>query len=944
MAAKLLHSLTDDNSDLQKQIGCMTGILQLFDRQHMLTGGGSARRSRRLTPRRRFPPGSSSHNNNVDVSEGESNGYLLKSDPLEKYAHKSMFERRRMSTESSRASCSSSSRSSPFSSPDHNRAAQPEPTSFDEMIFSEIPSRDTTTTMQHPSPQFSRTSIDLRDFVKDSMYREIQGLSIKSKPTESKTSVDQRDRTPTDLKESLRALAKLQEVSTRCNEPRQLFRSSSCHFKDAPSSSRDAPRFSYDGRDLINRAPFDAGDVSKSSMKLKDLPRLSLDSRDGKSISGNQARPSVVAKLMGLEMLPVDSDDTSSSRKIDEEFVDTSSSFEKIEPIKTKGSWKEPSSPRWRSPDGSMKPMSRISIEPAPWKQIDGSKGSQKPVSKSSRLPAKASTASFPSVYSEIEKRLKDLEFNQSGKDLRALKQILEAMQAKGLLEMSKEGQHSNFANPGDEDQILSGSLRLVENRKLETRKKLGSSQNHESSIVIMKPVKLVEKSGPSYSAVSTKDQIFKTNERSNSLIKASKTAPSATRLQPLGKESNAGSGKSSGSVSPRMQQKKPEPEKRSRPPTPTSPDSSRSTRQQNKLQVESNSPGGGRRRLRHPNNQKIDDRMSPSSSTKASELTISDLKSTLTMNEDESIESGFVPPEHSSPVSVLENVLGKQDSPSRAKFAEKTPKVETSTTMTNETSVVAIENFAPISTESGVAFEINRKKLRSIENLVQKLQRLNSTHDEARTDYIASLCENADPDHRYVSEILLASGLLLRDLTDFKFHPSGHPVNPELFLVLEQTTSSNSSKGQCGSGKKSRSAAGRIHRKLIFDVANEILAGRLAPKGLNVAEPWIRPVKVARKTDAVNGQKLLREICNEIDGLRGSKNSKCSDDVEIDVDDFDDWKSILCDDVTRRSGRWTEFDEEVSGAVLDIERLIFKDLVSEIVVGDTVKNKLSRK
>lgn len=38
MAAKLLHSLTDDNPDLQKQIGCMTGIFQMFDRQHMLTG------------------------------------------------------------------------------------------------------------------------------------------------------------------------------------------------------------------------------------------------------------------------------------------------------------------------------------------------------------------------------------------------------------------------------------------------------------------------------------------------------------------------------------------------------------------------------------------------------------------------------------------------------------------------------------------------------------------------------------------------------------------------------------------------------------------------------------------------------------------------------------------------------------------------------------------
>lgn len=49
MAAKLLHSLVDDNPDLQKQIGCMTGIFQIFDRQQVLTG-------RRLT-HKRLPPG-----------------------------------------------------------------------------------------------------------------------------------------------------------------------------------------------------------------------------------------------------------------------------------------------------------------------------------------------------------------------------------------------------------------------------------------------------------------------------------------------------------------------------------------------------------------------------------------------------------------------------------------------------------------------------------------------------------------------------------------------------------------------------------------------------------------------------------------------------------------------------------------------------------------------
>ncbi|XP_035838338.1 protein LONGIFOLIA 1-like [Helianthus annuus] len=125
----------------------------------------------------------------------------------------------------------------------------------------------------------------------------------------------------------------------------------------------------------------------------------------------------------------------------------------------------------------------------------------------------------------------------------------------------------------------------------------------------------------------------------------------------------------------------------------------------------------------------------------------------------------------------------------------------------------------------SGVASDINRKKLQNIENLVQKLTRLNSTHDEAHTDYIASLCENTKPDDRYISEILLASGLLLRDLgsnlTTFQFHSSGHPINPELFLVLEQTKFRNTPEKII---KKEK-----FHRKLIFDAVNEILAGKLA-------------------------------------------------------------------------------------------------------------------
>lgn len=225
--------------------------------------------------------------------------------------------------------------------------------------------------------------------------------------------------------------------------------------------------------------------------------------------------------------------------------------------------------------------------------------------------------------------------------------------------------------------------------------------------------------------------------------------------------------------------------------------------------------------------------------------------------------------------------------------------------------------NSADTNAEHGFGSGINQNKLQNIDNLVQKLRRLNSGHDEASTDYIASLCENTDPDHRYVSEILLASGLLLRDLgsslVNFQFHPSGHPINPQLFLVLEQTKT-----GTILSSEK------RARRKLVFDTVNEILGRKLV-----ATEPWLRRLKLARTS--MNGQKLLREVCSEIEGGK----EKCSS-IEEGEEADEKWKEVVWRDVMyRESERWTDFDDEVSGAVLDIERSIFKDLVNEVVIGE---------
>ncbi|KAE8670343.1 hypothetical protein F3Y22_tig00112159pilonHSYRG00307 [Hibiscus syriacus] len=93
-------------------------------------------------------------------------------------------------------------------------------------------------------------------------------------------------------------------------------------------------------------------------------------------------------------------------------------------------------------------------MKPVPWKYADGT---QKQPLKHVKLPSKTSDSST-SIYSEIEKRLKDRGNKQPGKDLRALKQILEALQGKGLLETKKDERTENLVSQRDYEPELTSS------------------------------------------------------------------------------------------------------------------------------------------------------------------------------------------------------------------------------------------------------------------------------------------------------------------------------------------------------------------------------------------------------------------------------------------------------------------------------------------------------
>lgn len=213
----------------------------------------------------------------------------------EKHLEKGVKEKRRVSSESSTTSFSSTSCSSTFSSVDRSKTAQLEQSSFERSIFPRNLSQIPPTKHPDPSPHLRQQSPDLRDVVKDSVCKETHELSVK---------------TTTKAKGVSRVVKNV----------------------DSPRPPKDAPRFSYDER--VSR------DKWKSATKLKELPRLSLDSRERsfrKFVNGtvpnnnlddskhendissqsmdlhqetrsNKKPSSVVAKLMGLEAFP-DSND-----------------------------------------------------------------------------------------------------------------------------------------------------------------------------------------------------------------------------------------------------------------------------------------------------------------------------------------------------------------------------------------------------------------------------------------------------------------------------------------------------------------------------------------------------------------------------------------------------------------------------------------------------------
>nr|XP_043638730.1 protein LONGIFOLIA 1-like [Erigeron canadensis] len=805
MSTKVMYTSTEDKQEMQKQLGCMNGIFQLFDRRYLLG-------QRRNGHHQKKPP------------QGQNDNGKEINNASEKPKEKMAKDNHRVSVESSRNSYSSS-----CSSLECSKRVQTEQSSFCPSVFSE-PSSPTS----HTKTDFSTQPSDIKNVVKDSMTRKPRVVPVKTVSKDERkgpamTHVDsprplEPHPKPGPYERKDQNLAKLREISN------------SRGVKEVKETSR----FSYDGR--VSQYKL------KSFSNIKELPRLSLDSKQSsiKNLtnvneetqsheSGSNKRPpsSVVARLMGLEVLK-------------NEPVDESNSLAR-----------KPVSPK--APNVST----RIPLEPAPWKQ-----------------EVKKTDRGCKSVYGQIERRLTEVEFKTSGKDLRALKQILEAIQrTKMKLEMT------------DDSKSVQPVSSIIK----------GTAIKPTPESLVIKNLQKVKKVNP-----GKKSARNVASTETNATNRNRKPVSPSRAPEYLAQE-NYCSSRNSPTVSPRLQRsnkqnihvirKQQNSKSKSINPVQTNDQSCRNSCHIRNLSQQSDT-------ISFPSE-------SDASVGSQNEPEVSSTDWTQE-NKNKFAEKlpGYKPMtelaiptlEQPSPVSVLDAFCTEETLSPIRKRSYAFNDDEDLCIEEREWSQVGIDSLVSSRKPNQPTSEFNQIKLDNIRHLVHQIELLNSTDDEATINPL----EGINGDHTYIKEILLASGLLKNldcVIQIIHLHPTGSLINPELFNMLEKT-------------KECTSKSEKIRRKMIFDTVNYMLVQKLTRAASS--GQWTSK----RKARTLNAEKFLEELCLEINNL----------ETKTVCGQYYDIINIITEDMSNKSEDWEDNCSEVPALALDIERLIFKDLISEIV------------
>jgi hypothetical protein len=196
---------------------------------------------------------------------------------------------------------------------------------------------------------------------------------------------------------------------------------------------------------------------------------------------------------------------------------------------------------------------------------------------------------------------------------------------------------------------------------------------------------------------------------------------------------------------------------------------------------------------------------------------------------------------------------------------------------------------------------------------LIQKLELLQLLSDEAPSTNDNLLTVTANKDRHYIYEILLASGLLHSELSSkmipCRFQLPSYAINPKVFFILEQA----------------KPAAGKLHRKLIFDLANELIAQKIHGGGS------VRQQVQMIICDKSSRWHLFKELCSEIEMLQHEASI-------IRFFEEEEEERKLAKNAAREIGKWKSFESELQGVVLDIERHIFKNLIDEVLSSEATR------
>ncbi|XP_031287168.1 protein LONGIFOLIA 1 [Pistacia vera] len=671
----------------------------------------------------------------------------------------------------------------------------------------------------------------------------------------------------------------LVEMQSKLTLPLPVF-----EFKEGTRSSwkfcKEAPRLSLDSRAVVDAKGSLKPREIRSNAAILSSNRCENNEEGGADDSEKQRRStSVIARLMGLEPLPNSDPEpakkaelrrSASESRVSKDFhqyrfIDgvnfqlkqsqpqavSSQSNNSSNGVRQNGNvGREERAMNGRQVDPKQFTVRNVRGEPAKAPQRGGGIGQRKSFFDSADFfPEPKQTVS---IYGEIEKRLKMRGIDEPSKDLETLKQILEALQLKGLLHPKKPST---------------------------AQTNLRNFVYDESPIVVMKP-------GANQQGRVGKD-----------------LSPSSFRSRTTGPRRNLNfSGEMSPAVSPRRDRLEFERNVRNQ-----SQSQSRGRNSISPTRSETGVKSPSRRRplsvetQRKSNNESMEQgRGSPKINMRR---TVSDqtpnrsprmAKPTAEIRQKD--HKVFAPAEDDiSTISECSISTSSQTDTERSKaeeYKEGRSLLERCDKLLNSIAEITASELqpSPVSVLDSSFYKEESSPSPVMKRSIDFKELQIESEDDLWNPVISSVESKSedDCDFIYISDILCASNYLPED---------------SVFLLLE--------KQQHLKGKDT-SKVSTLQRKLIFDTINEII----------YRKRQLPPRKVISYTNSNSGHSLLQQIWSEFQKIR-------------ERDSSEDLFNVICG-VLRKDLAGDAINGdcpiEMSEAVLDIERLIFKDLIGETI------------